>query len=473
MKVLLIDSPGRAKGISTAFAHLSAIIKRERHDVFILDLNNKFQGLAAEMLEKTLNEYKPDLIGFTMLSLSYNSVMETINMTRKLYKNGTIIVGGAQTFIEKEQLLKDNKNIDIVVVGEGEQTLIELLQKKPSQEIDGIIYRDGKQIIINRDRQLIQDLDTIPFPDYKALGVKKFWNGGLNSYPILTSRGCPFGCSFCYASALSKRTWRARKPEELIKELKQAKKLFDYNGITILDDNFTLDVKRAEKFCDLIVKNKLQSPWNCMARADRLTDRLVKKMKAAGCEKVQIGVESLNPPVFKLVNKGESIQDIERATKLLKKHGIKVYSFFIIGLAEETYDGIMYTYKRAKEIGFDFNSFQNIMPLPCTTIYNWYQQHGTTLKNYKNHSQILEVGVETPEFSKEERIKAFEIISIKEKAYPFDSQKSNFENGLKTLWLILRYDIIHLPSHISKLLTKTFEVLFNKSRTLSSVEFEE
>ena len=477
MKILLIDSPGRAKGISVAFAYLSAIIKKNNHDVKILDLNNRYQGITNEILKNTLENYKPDIIGFTMLSLSYNSVIDTINKTREYYKKGVLVVGGAQTFIEREQLLKDNKHVDIEIIGEGEEAIVDIIKtvegKKQLKNVKGIIFRDGRKIITTPDRPLIQDLDKLPFPDYKALGVKKFSDNGINNYRILTSRGCPFGCSFCYASALSKRTWRARKPEELIKELKQAKKLFDYNGITILDDNFTLDVKRAEKFCDLIVKHKLQVPWNCMARADRLTERLVKKMKSAGCEKVQIGVESLNPPVFKLVNKGESIQDIERATKLLKKHGIKVYSFFIIGLAEETYDGIMYTYKRAKEIGFNFNSFQNIMPLPCTQIYSWYQKHGTTLKNYKNHSQLLEVGVETPEFTKEERQRAFEIISTKEKAYYFDPRKSNIENGLYVLRLIFKYDLIHLPFHLVKLSSKTLEVLFNRNKTLTSVEFEE
>ena len=210
-----------------------------------------------------------------------------------------------------------------------------------------------------------------------------------------------------------------------------------------------------------------------MARADKLTESLVQKMKLSGCERVQIGVESLVPEIFNDIDKGESLEDIKNAVKLFKKYKIKIYSFFIIGLPKDTFKGVMDSYRFSKEIGFDFNSWQNLMPLPRTRVFDWVKKHGKILKDYKNQSsQLFEVGFETPEFTKEEREKAFNIIAIKEKAYPFDPRKSTFQNGLITLKLILQYDMFHLPAHTYKLTRKAFNIAFKgKTQALSGIEF--
>ncbi len=319
---------------------------------------------------------------------------------------------------------------------------------------------------------MIKDLDSLPFADYETLGVKRFNFEGKNQYPLITSRGCPYNCCFCYSQVLSKHSWRGRKPDLLIEELKSVIKKFDCDSFVVCDDNFTLDIARAEKFCDLLTNEKLNLKWTCMARADKITERLVKKMKLSGCERVQIGVESLVPEIFKEVDKGESIDDIKTAVKLFKKYGVKTYSFFIIGLPNDTFEGVMKSYKLSKEIGFDFNSWQNLMPIPRTRAHDWVKKHGKIIRDYKNQSSVLEIGFETPEFTKEEREKAFNIITIKEKAYPFDPKKSYLQNGFSTLNLILKYDAYHLPLHIYKITRKAISMLIKgRNQTLSHIEF--
>lgn len=475
MKVLLIDPPGRVKGVNIGLAYLAAVLKKDSHEIKFLDFNNRYTENQSEILKKTILDFKPEIIGFTLLSLSYYACMKMINNIKKYY-DCTIIVGGPQTFIEREQLLKDNKNIDIVVVGEGEETLLEIIKslkhEMKMKDVKGIFFRKGRDIIDTGKRPLIKDLDSIPFADYEALGVKNFTFDGNNRYLILTSRGCPYNCCFCYSQVMSGRTWRGRKPELLVEELKGAVKKFGCDSFEICDDNFTLDVTRAEKFCDLLIKEKLNMNWACMARADKITERLAKKMKQSGCERVQIGVESLVPEIFVGVDKGESIDDIKKAVKLFKKYRIKIYSFFISGLPNDTFEGVMKSYKLSKEIGFDFNSWQNLMPLPRTRAHDWVKQHGKIIRDYKNQSSVLEIGFETPEFTKEEREKAFNIIAIKEKAYPFDPKKSNIQNGLNTLKLILKYDPLHLPSHIYKITGKALSIILRgKNQTLSGIEF--
>lgn len=475
MKVLLIDPPGRVKGLNIGFAFLVAVLKKENHEVKVLDFNNRYTTNQEKILKQTLQDFKPDIVGFTMLSLSYYTCMKLINYVKKNH-NCKIVVGGAQTFIEQEKLLKDNKNIDVVIIGEGEETILELIKafenKMELKDVKGIIFRNNGKIISTEKRPLIKDLDSLPFADYESLGIKYFNFEGNHTYPLLTSRGCPYNCSFCYSQILSNRSWRARKPECLIAELKEAIKKFDCNYFGISDDNFTLDVKRVEKFCDLLIKEKLNLKWSCMARADKLTEHLVKKMKLSGCERVQIGVESLIPEIFKEVDKGESIEDIKKAVKLFKKYKIKIYSFFIIGLPNDTFKGVMESYRLSKKIGFDFNSWQNLMPLPRTRAFEWVKKHGKIIRDYKDQSSVLEIGFETPEFTKEEREKAFNIISIKEKAYPFDPKKSNFQNGINTLKLILKYDAINLPSHIYKITKKATSILFEgRNKALSGIEF--
>ncbi len=148
MKILFIDPPGRVKGLNIGFAFLAAVLKKESHEVKVLDFNNRYTENQEKILKKTLDDFKPDIVGFTLLSLSYYTCMKLINVVKK-YHDCTVVVGGAQTFIEQEQLLKDNKNIDVVVIGEGEETILEIIKALEHnikfEEVKGIIFKKGKK----------------------------------------------------------------------------------------------------------------------------------------------------------------------------------------------------------------------------------------------------------------------------------------------------------------------------------------
>jgi len=304
MNILLVDPPGNLMGASIGLAYLAAAARKARHKVAVLDLNHFRQANPEKFLEQAVRRCQPGLVGFSVLTLSYPGTVKLLATLRDYY-GGFVALGGAHVSVERKGLLNKHPEVDCLVIGEGEKTLLSLMDylsgTKKLSEIPGLIYREGTHLKENPP-ELIQDLDSLPFPDYRALGVEK-----METYPLLTSRGCPYHCTFCLAAALSNRKWRPRAVEFLLQELHEAQNLYQIKAFTIMDDCFTLDLERAERFCDRLIASGWKLPWQCSngIRADRVNENLVKKMKQAGCQRVFLGVESLVPEVFAQIKKGE------------------------------------------------------------------------------------------------------------------------------------------------------------------------
>ncbi len=189
------------------------------------------------------------------MSSTSRTVKALVDSIRNYY-SGWIVAGGAHVTIEQEHVLEEIEGIAFLVVREGEQTFPELLQALDSNgelgEIDGIIFRREGQILKNQQRQFIDDLDGLSWPDYRVAGVTR-----IERYPLLTSRGCPYSCIYCASPILCQKTWRPRQPKYLLDELIHAQQTYHIASIAIRDDNFTLKINRAIEFCDLLVKAKL------------------------------------------------------------------------------------------------------------------------------------------------------------------------------------------------------------------------
>jgi len=460
MRILIIDPPGNLLGVNVGVGYLVGALKARGHDPLVLDLNNYRQLPWQDLCEAFLSRIRPQAIGISVMSLSYAFVRQMAERLRKRF-DGPIILGGAHVTIEKGKILQESGLFDVLCLGEGEVTLPEVLDRLDRQAapegIPGVFYREGGRVLGDDNFQLIKDLDSIPFPDFRAGGVLE-----MERYPLLTSRGCPFHCIYCESAILHKRRWRPRKPARLIEELRQAIDTYRIRYFIIQDDNFSLKRDRALEFLNLLLEEKIGLPWFCTngVRADTVTDELASLMRASGCETVSLGIESLDPGVFNGIKKGESLDDIRQAVRILQKHGFTINGLFIVGLPGDTYDKAMRTYREGKELGLERMFFQPLIPYPATEVYDWSHEHGRYYMHYQDSSlSRLDVVFDTPEFPRRQRVKAVHKLAMKSKVYPRDPDRSSLWNLSRILGMIFRYDPLGLPGHLAWLLKKGLSIL--------------
>jgi len=345
------------------------------HRVKLIDLNYK----NFNDFKKEIETFKPTHIGITFTTPLYSQILKITKIIKTIDEDIIIVAGGVHITSLPKQTLEESK-IDIGVIGEGEETFLEILTK-PLKEIKGIVYKKEGKVIMNERRPLIKDLDNIPFPAYELIDIQtyKVPHTYCKKNPvgvIETSRGCVYGCVYCNKSVFG-RNFRIKSPIKVIEEVKKLIKI-GYKEIHILDDGFTTDMGRAKKICELLLKEKIKLYWNCPngIRADRVNKELLKVMKDAGFYRVSFGVESGSQRILDNIKKGETLDVIKNAFKLCKKLGIETTAFFMFGLPGETEKDIKTSIKFAKEINPDIAKFDIMIPLPSTPIFDKWKSKG-------------------------------------------------------------------------------------------------
>ena len=452
MKVLLFNPKGPSEGYGVGLAYIAAVLIRKGHSVRVIDYHNREDNKLQRLADGL--RWQPDVIGASMNSFTVVNAKKIIGECRERYKKKTVyIAGGPYVTMKQEDFLRENKEFDCAACGEAELTFIQLLdalkKRKGLGSVKGIIYRKGNKIIKTGQQELV-DIDKLPFPDFSVYDSVK---GYIPVYPLLTSRGCPYSCVFCLNVRLFGRKWRSRKPENVVEELMRAKKEYNLKTYAIQDDNFTLNKERAKEILRLVIKKKINMPFSLPngIRADMVDMELALLLKKAGCGVVKIGIENGDPATFEYVKKGESLEEIEKGVKILKKAGLRVESFMIIGLINTDYKSVMRSLAFVKKLGIKTNWY-NAIPFEHTELYDWVKEKGRFLA----HSDKL-VGslwtpdqpilFETPEFSAKERKKAFYICNSETGNYEFFAIGSNYIekslNILKTLWQYNKKRIPH------------------------------
>jgi radical SAM superfamily enzyme YgiQ (UPF0313 family) len=444
MKVLLVDPVGASYGLNPALAYIGAFLKRKGIETKGLDLNSHHASMADEIAKRTIEGFQPDMIGYSVLYTNYRWLQGHLKHLRN-YFNGKIIVGGPQVIIEGKNIFKDMPEVDFACVSEGEYALWEITKVletgEPLHSVRGIVLRMGDQLIETPPRMPLKDLDELPFPDFTIFGTHR-----LSYYPLITSRGCPFSCKYCFRSL--KGDWRPRSPANVIAEMEYAKETYQFNHMVIHDDSFNLDSKRVEEICDLMIDRRLRIPWKCAGiRANVVTDEVCSRMKAAGCIEAAVGIESLVPEVFARIDKRESMDSILEGIRMLRRNGLKVIGYFIIGLPGDNYRGTMETFKKAKNI-VDGQSWTLMLPIKGTPFWEELHQDNRVrwLHDYRDIDMTwlprlseVKTAFETPEYTAKEKIYAYHKISIhlgipKYKVY---SSKLGTLSGI--FWLILTH----------------------------------
>jgi radical SAM superfamily enzyme YgiQ (UPF0313 family) len=395
MKILLVDPPGKNKGLNTGLGYLSAFLD-ESHEVRVLDLNNIEMGicgdpnpdLPADDLEKrvisALDEFNPGIVGISVKTFTVDTAKNIFKIVKERQSEIITMAGGPHITLDGLNFIRENK-IDFGVQGEGEYSTVRICNflsgKGDIEDIEGIIYwRDG-QLLHNKRGDTIKDLDGLPFPHYDNFSSVVENGGSMREYPLLTSRGCPYKCTYCSMPKIMGGKWRFHTPGRVIDELRHAKQKYQSKSFAVVDDNFTLNLKRVENICNLLISEEINLSWNCQngIRADRIREDMAKKMKQSGCKFVWIGIENADDEVFNNIHKGEKLEDIQKGIKHLKDAGIRVGGFFITGLPYSTREADLKSVDFVKENGIDAWCF-NFVPYPYTEAWEWVQTYGKILR---------------------------------------------------------------------------------------------
>lgn len=353
--------------------------------------------LSNDTFIDEVERFKPDIIGISFLTAQYNRAREISSLLRERIPLALYVCGGPHaSALPEESLL--GLSCDIAVVGEGELTMHEickcLADSRTYHRVDGISYLSNGRVYHNPRRQLIGDLDIVPFTGRELLSTSFDWYlvppgviRGIfyaNTATMITSRGCPYSCIFCASKAVSGNQFRRRSVRNVINEIQYLQQRYGVTKIWFLDDIFTFDPSWVKEFCRVLISEGLELIWSCQTRADALDDDLLRQMKASGCIQVELGIESGSDRMLKAISKGMCVQELRDKFVQIKRIGLRTMANFIVGIPGEDIRDIMLTYKLAKQLKPDFVEFNLCIPYPGSQLYHVAQQAGWLTKDGSN-----------------------------------------------------------------------------------------
>ncbi|MFC1988644.1 B12-binding domain-containing radical SAM protein [Chloroflexota bacterium] len=346
----------------------------------------ELSGQLWREIKSTIAEYKPTVVGISAKSQTFASACIVAKLAKEINRQTVVIMGGPHPSMMGADLL-NVKEIDIGVQGEGENTIVELLDaienEKNFDSIQGIVFRKDGQVIENPSREYIKDLDSICFPHESAPEVLKDYE----QYPltafrnIFATRGCPYNCSFCGSHKMWSRKVRFRSPENVIEEIKGLQKK-GLRSIHFDDDTFGVTRQYIVDLCSALITHCPGLTWSCECNVKLVDEQTVSLMKAAGCRLIQIGIESGNNEILKKIGKNITIEQALSACKIIKKHGILLEPFFMVGFPQETEDTLNDTVVAMKKTKCDFLNYSIFTPYPGTEAFKFCKENGLIDDDY-------------------------------------------------------------------------------------------
>ena len=386
MKILLVKPKLRLDNIIPVLGlgYLAHAI-RDKHEVRILD--NMKEDLTLDEYAEYLALFKPDVVGIQCFTYDIYVVADYLRTTKQTLLHASTIIGGPHpTAMPEESMTFFGKNLDYAFRSEAEEGLPELLtlieQNKISSDrlskVKNLIWRNNNSIISN-PITYVADVNKLGMPAWKLMSPDTYPQSPFSAFykrfpvaPIITSRGCPYKCTYCQASLMLGTRMRYRSIQLVMEEIKYLRSTFGVKEVHIIDDNFTLNRKYVMDFCNALIKNNIDITWTCPngVRLDTLTDKMVEAMKAAGCYVISAGIESGSDRILKYVRKRETTGLMKEKVTMIQKHGINVIGFFILGFPTETAKEMHQTINFSKELGLLRADFQLFHPLPGTEMFD-------------------------------------------------------------------------------------------------------
>ena len=373
----------------------SSLIKAGHEVIF---LNGAF--MTHSQILKKLLEFSPDVVGIYSTAFGWKKAMFTASEIRRVLKSPTlkkggeggfdnvfIAVGGPYPIAMQEKCFEDSQDVDAVVTGEGEITLLEMLERisqgKSLEGVEGVVFRDGDKIIKNPLRPLITDLDSLPFPARELLGDAGDYIPPPATYKrkpvavMMTSRGCNRKCLFCFQIDKTRKSGiRFRGVENVMQEIELCLKQ-GYKEIKFIDDTLAADYERAMQIAKEIKKRGLDFTWFASACVNQVDKPLLKAFKDAGCWAILFGAESGVQKDLNAIKKGITLEQTRKAVKAAKDAGLTVYTPFLFGIPGQTYEDGLKSIEFACELNPDIANFHAITPFPGSELYDNLEKYGT------------------------------------------------------------------------------------------------
>ncbi len=424
-------------------AYIAAVLERDSYEVKILDAlasgNEQREqlpdgrlriGLSEAQIAQHVRDYSPDIVGiscgFTVYAADSHRIAKCV---KQAYPPAFIVFGGAHSTIAPESVLRD-KNVDLVVRGEGEMTFLELVkcidEGEPYLHLKGTVARDGGQdVIYNKPREFISNLDELPFPARHLLPMEKYFNfqkeGKLlyNYYMrkpianIVTSRGCPYNCVFCAVRTIWGRTWRGRSSDNVVEEIKFLVDTYGIKEFTPWDDNISIKKDRLIKICQAIVDNGLDLTWATPngTYLPSIDEELLGWMIKSGYYRITFGLESGSEETLKYIRKKISRDKVKEVIRICNKLGIWTNATFIIGFPNEQIDSIRATMRAPMDYGLDYANFFVAQPYEGTDLYQDFKNEGLINDGIREGSSTLSSRYDTKYFT------SAELTKLRDEAY--------------------------------------------------------
>ncbi|OPZ93168.1 MAG: (Dimethylallyl)adenosine tRNA methylthiotransferase MiaB [Firmicutes bacterium ADurb.Bin419] len=389
------------------FAYLKAHIPSE-HNVKVIDLAINKIDCQSEEFKEMFQSFNPDIVGISCWSFNSKEAFEIAKTVKCLKKDVKVIMGGIHSTVAPGNVI-ENENVDFVLRGEGEisfPALIREIQKGTAADfsnVNGLVFRDGEKVCYN-DIKITENLDELKLPDYDAIDLERYLQNGYRIFdplskrnaPVLFTRGCPYSCNYCSGPIVSGRKIRKHSVDYMVEWVKYLYFNKNIRLVTIIDDNFTFDVKFAKEFCrriiDLNLENISFSTPNGI-HIQHTDSELFELMRKAGWRYLTVAPESGSQNTLKLMNKKVDLSIYKQKIKEIKAANIKVHAFFIVGYPGETKEDLMLTKRFIKNHSFDAIFINNFQPLPYTPVFNQLVANGEIStevipKNYANGVRV-------------------------------------------------------------------------------------
>lgn len=400
MKILLINPPR----FNEIIGNNPSIIEEERgynpplgllyiasyiqehtdHEISIID--SQVERLDYQSLKTRIVSEQPDIVGITVMTMTLIDVVKTCRIVKEVDKKIRIVLGGPHVNLFPNETIKI-ESVDYLVLGEGEEVFNDLVEainlNSEMEKIPGIVFKKNEEVVNTGARSHISNLDNLPFPARHLVPYEKYSSllfKGKVVTTIITSRGCPFRCSFCDRPHLGK-VFRARSAQNVVDELEACVQL-GIHEFLFYDDTFTVNKKRVIDICNEIIKRRLNISWDIRSRVDTVDEEIIMHLKKAGCQGIHYGIEAGTEKVLKILNKGITIGHAEQIFNLTRKYKMPILAYFMIGNPRETLDDIHTTFRVMKSLKPDYVHMTILTPFPGTKIYHDGLEEGIIKKDY-------------------------------------------------------------------------------------------
>ena len=432
---------------------IAAYLEREGHEVFVLDCLGPGDSLSNDAHVQSILDKDPHMIGFSATTSGFLDGYDLALRIKARRPHIKTVFGGVHISALGSALLDKFTAIDFLCLGEGEVTLAELASGASPAHIKGIAYRDGDRPVQNEPRSQLPDLDDLPFPAYEKLhGFPKGYNLPLFSYihtpgaTMVTSRGCPYQCSFCDRSVF-RRGYRYNSAAYIYAHAAYLRKRFGVRHVNIYDDLFTTHRNRIAEFCALLISKPLKMQFNCAVRVGHCDDELLEMLKAAGFLQLSLGIETGDETQMAIHKPGVHLEAVRDTVRRIQAKGLRAKGLFMMGLPGETRNSILKTTKFALSLGLDDMNMSKFTPFHGAPLWDSIENEGMLHEDWRQMNCLNFVFVPNSIGSKEVLEELYNL-HVKQ-FYTDPAWRRRFRRRLWEHRRSLYYFLRHLPSFLA------------------------